>query len=103
VAGALLLGFGSWHVADGILSHWLLGIHRIKLDSPSPLAWDLSWFVVFGLLPIAIGRVLMRRRARRPGSPVAVARELRWDFYRHGALLVGGTALAAGCASWSGA
>jgi hypothetical protein len=34
---------------------------------------------------------------------VAVPRERRWDFYRHGALLVGGTALAAGCASWSGA
>jgi hypothetical protein len=32
---------------------------------------------------------------------VAVRRERRWDFYRHGALLVGGTALAAGCSSWS--
>jgi uncharacterized membrane protein len=166
LAGALLLGFGTWHAVDAILSHWLLGIHRIKLDSPSPLAWDLFWVAVFGLLPIVLGRRLVARPTRGPGSPaaavwllaaltgaagawslqepagqrfttvvfapgagpaqvfdaldatgarlvwsdramgvvvVAVPRERRWDFYRHGALLVGGTALAAGCASWSGA
>lgn len=166
LAGPLLIGFGYWHVVDSILSHWLLGIHRIKLDSPNPLAWDLFWFFVFGLGPILLGRLLLRRPPARPGSPLAalwlvglltggagawalqepagqrfttvvfapgstpaqvfdamdatgarlvwsdramgvvvvvVARERRWDFYRHGALLVGGTALAAGCAGWSGA
>lgn len=58
--GSLLLGFGLWHVADGVLSHWLLGIHRIKLDSPNPLMWDLIWFFVFGVLAMVAGWLLMR-------------------------------------------
>lgn len=60
--GASLIGAGTWHVADGILSHWVLGIHRIKLDSASPLAWDIGWFVAFGVLPILAGRSLQRGR-----------------------------------------
>lgn len=53
--GAVLVGFGLWHAVDAVLSHWLLGIHRIRIDSPNPLAWDLGWLVVFGLGPIAAG------------------------------------------------
>ena len=67
LAGALLLGFGIWHVVDGILSHWILGIHRIKLDSPSPLAWDLFWLALFGLLPLVVSRWLLARRSVGPG------------------------------------
>lgn len=52
LSGALLVGFGLWHIADGVLSHWLLGIHRIRLDSDNPLLWDLSWFAAFGLVPL---------------------------------------------------
>jgi len=58
--GDALLGFGLWHVLDAILSHWLLGIHRIRMDSPNPLAWDLLWFVVFGVLPLVAGLMLRR-------------------------------------------
>lgn len=57
---AALIGAGVWHVADGIVSHWVLGIHRIKLDSANPLAWDLGWFVAFGIIPIVAGRLLYR-------------------------------------------
>jgi hypothetical protein len=32
---------------------------------------------------------------------VAVADEARWRFYRHGALLVSGSGLPAGCYDWS--
>ena len=32
---------------------------------------------------------------------VAVAPERRWDFYRHGALLVSGAGVPAGCFNWS--
>lgn len=73
--GALLAGFGAWHVVDGILSHWLLGIHRIKLDSAVPLAWDLGWFLGFGLMPMLLGW----RLARWPGQsgpPPAIAAAL---------------------------
>lgn len=56
----LLIGFGLWHVIDGVLSHWVMGIHRIRMDSPNPLLWDLIWFVAFGVAPLASG-ALMRR------------------------------------------
>lgn len=49
--GMLATGFASWHLLDAVLSHWLLGIHRIRMDSAQPLAWDLGWLLIFGLLP----------------------------------------------------
>lgn len=163
--GALLVGFGAWHLVDALLSHWLLGIHRIRVDSSHPLLWDLAWLLVFGLAPLLAGWRLMRRggpalRASpaamlllsaatgaagawalvppagqgatatvvfHPGATphevfaaldavdgrlvwsdramgvvvVAVRQERRWELYRHGALLVGGTAVPAGCFGFS--
>lgn len=69
--GMVLAGFGAWHVVDALLSHWLLGIHRIRLDSPAPLAWDLGWMAGFGVVPILIGWRLLRRPGRG-GPPPAV-------------------------------
>ncbi|MDP2212845.1 DUF2243 domain-containing protein [Phenylobacterium sp.] len=60
LCGALLAGFGAWHVVDSVLSHWLIGIHRIRVDSANPLAWDLVWFIGFGLVPAALGWWLLR-------------------------------------------
>lgn len=64
----LLIGFGVWHVLDGILSHWTLGIHRIRMDVDNPLFWDLLWFFVFGVAFIAAGWFL-RRKATGGGGP----------------------------------
>lgn len=50
-----MIGFGSWHILDSVLSHWILGIHRIRMDVDNQLFWDLLWFVVFGLVPLALG------------------------------------------------
>lgn len=88
--GALLVGFGSWHVVDSVLSHWVLGIHRIKLDSPNPLLWDLIWFAAFGIVPLVGGWLLLRAK-RLPGlkAPNATA-----------AVLLAGL-VTAGLASWS--
>ena len=163
LGGALLIGFGLWHVLDSILSHWLLGIHRIKIDGESPLAWDLLWFSVFGIVPLLGSWLILRRGgpgigtfrgsavsiffvgalaaamgmwALQPPSAqpfttvvfrpdmgqqevvsalaatdarlvwsdslmgvvvISVAPERRWDFYRHGALLVTGSGLLADC------
>ncbi|OON60844.1 hypothetical protein B0920_18000 [Massilia sp. KIM] len=162
LAGALLVGFGVWHLIDAVLSHWLLGIHRIRIDSANPLAWDLAWLAAFGLVPLVAGWRLLRQGGPElrgsattmlllcaftggagawalrtpPGVPaqtatvvfqpgatprevlaaldavdgrlvwsdramgvvvVAVDEARRWELYRHGALLVSGTALAAGC------
>lgn len=52
---ATLIGFGVWHVIDAILSHWILGIHRIRMDAENVLLWDLAWFFVFGIAFIAAG------------------------------------------------
>jgi uncharacterized membrane protein len=61
LAADMLIGFGAWHMVDSIVSHWLLGIHRIRMDTDNPMFWDILWFVVFGLLFIAAGLALRRR------------------------------------------
>ncbi len=88
--GALTAGFGIWHMLDGVLSHWLLGIHRIKIDSEAPLLWDIGWFFVFGLLPALVGwYILNRDRGHGP-------------TWRHAtATLVGLTLLSAGSGGWA--
>jgi uncharacterized membrane protein len=68
--GNVLIGFGVWHIADSVLSHWVLGIHRIKLDSPNPLMWDLIWFAAFALTPLVIGLLLRRRGAGNGAMPM---------------------------------
>ncbi len=57
---AALIGFGSWHVVDAVVSHWLLGIHRIRMDAANPLFWDLLWLGLFGVLPLLAGLSLRR-------------------------------------------
>lgn len=55
------IGFGVWHVLDALLSHWLIGIHRIRMDVAHPLPWDVAWLVLFGVVPLVIGLRLRRR------------------------------------------
>jgi len=62
LAGAMLVGFGAWHAIDALLSHWLLGIHRIRIDSPNPLLWDLLWLAAFGIVPLVLGWRWLRRQ-----------------------------------------
>lgn len=71
--GNALIGFGVWHILDSVFSHWITGIHRIKIDSPNPLMWDLIWFFVFGLLPLFIGWWLRRRPESSGGGGRAAA------------------------------
>lgn len=70
----VLLGFGAWHVVDGVLSHWVLGIHRIRMDVADPLLWDVLWLVLFGLLPLIVGWWMRGRSggARLMSSPLAL-------------------------------
>ena len=68
LCGYALLGFGVWHIVDSVVSHWITGIHRIKIDSPSPLAWDLFWFIAFGIVPAWIAWRLLRRGASGSGG-----------------------------------
>ena len=74
--GAAAIGFGAWHLVDGILSHWLIGRHRIKMDSPTPLVWDLIWFVVFGIVPVVLGLRMLRDGHGGPGGGTRAAAAL---------------------------
>ncbi len=65
---SLAAGFGLWHVADAILSHGLLRIHRVRGDATHPLAWDLLWLAVFGIAPLLLAWWL-HRRAPPPAGP----------------------------------
>ncbi|MBP2301032.1 DUF2243 domain-containing protein [Azospirillum picis] len=66
IAGWALVGFGSWHILDALLSHWLLGIHRIRMDVENRLFWDLLWFAVFGIAVVAVGLWMVRRDRTGP-------------------------------------
>jgi uncharacterized membrane protein len=72
VAGGALLGFGSWNVVDVVGFHWLLGIHRIRVGVPDPLAYDLGWLAAFAL-PFLAGGWWILRRPGGPSGPVAAA------------------------------
>ncbi|GAB1583537.1 DUF2243 domain-containing protein [Phyllobacterium phragmitis] len=69
VLAVACFGFASWHLIDAVLSHWLLGIHRIRMDSPNPLLWDIGWLFVFGLVPALIGYGLLRNAGPASGPP----------------------------------
>nr|WP_145548337.1 DUF2243 domain-containing protein [Variovorax boronicumulans] len=86
LGSAALLGFGLWHVLDALFSHWLLGLHRVRMDVANPLVWDLGWLAAFGLVPLALA--LWWRR--RPPPPKA------GGAGRRGAAALGLAALLAG-------
>lgn len=71
----VLAGFGGWHVIDALLSHWLLGLHRIRQDAVQPLLWDIGWLAVFGLLPLAAAWRIGTRNGGEPppGSTTSAA------------------------------
>jgi uncharacterized membrane protein len=89
-SAVFLIGFGLWHVVDALLSHWLLGIHRIRMDVANPLLWDVGWLVVFGLLPLLAGwwwqqrAGQSRRRARCHCCWWALPQWLQWLPRCHG-------------------
>jgi uncharacterized membrane protein len=73
VLGWAVLGFAAWQFADVILVHWAIGLHRVRVDVPNPLLWDIGWLVVVGSLPLIAGLWLLRgqsqdatRRGHRP-------------------------------------
>jgi uncharacterized membrane protein len=86
-AGALLVGFGTWHIVDAVLSHWLLGIHRIRQGSENVLLWDLVWFALFGVLPVLIGL----RLGRGGGTPARI----------RPAVMLALSAMTAGSGAWA--
>jgi uncharacterized membrane protein len=91
LAAQTLIGFGLWHVVDSVLSHWLLGLHHIRMNVPDPLFWDLLWFFVFGIMFIAAGLMLLRQRTRSGAALYGMLAP--W--------LAALTVIAAGAAAWA--
>lgn len=69
--GMFLIGFGLWPVVDGIVFHWLLGLHHVRMSARSVLLWDLLFFTVGALIVAAgvglarVGRTIGRRSGGR--------------------------------------
>lgn len=70
MAGWASLGFGAWHLLDVVLNHWILAMHRARLDVENPLAWDMI-FVALGLAGLALGWLFLRRPGGGGGQAVA--------------------------------
>lgn len=68
LAGSALFGFGLWHLLDAVLSHWLLGLHRVRDAADIPLLWDIGWLAVFGLVPLWVGWRLLKKAADDGGD-----------------------------------
>jgi uncharacterized membrane protein len=60
LAGWMLLGWGLFNVAEGIVDHHLLGIHHVR-EGANQTAWDLA-FLAFGTLLLIGGWLLTRER-----------------------------------------
>jgi uncharacterized membrane protein len=87
-----LIGFGVWNILDAMLFHWILQLHRIRIESDSSLMWDLLWFFVFGVAFVAVGWMLKIRKATdkpsRPSRPGTLLMAIAIGVAGAGALAV---------------
>jgi uncharacterized membrane protein len=76
VAGGGLLGFGLWNMIDVGFFHWALGIHRIRVNVPDPMLYDVAWIVALGIVPLLVAWLLLRgygRALSKHGAGAALA------------------------------
>lgn len=71
LAATMLMGFGAFNLAEGIVDHLLLGLHHVNETVPREqwLAWDLG-FLAWGALMLLAGFALYRRGRARPDHDV---------------------------------
>ncbi|HZH26971.1 MAG TPA: DUF2243 domain-containing protein [Azospirillaceae bacterium] len=72
LAGWALAGFGAWHVVDGVLFHWVLGLHHIRMDPGAVAFWD-GVFLTLGVVTLAGGLMIARRHGPKGGGGRFVA------------------------------
>lgn len=69
LAGYALIGFAAWQILDVVVVHWVLGLHRVRMDAAAPWIWDLGWLIVFGVATGLWGwRLLARKGPSGPGA-----------------------------------
>ena len=71
LVGALLLGFGTFNLVEGLVDHQLLGVHHVR-PGPNQTAYDLG-FLLTGVLLLAAGAVLYRAGRRALDRRLATA------------------------------
>ena len=70
IVGTMLIGFGIFNVAEGIVDHHLLGIHHVNETVPREqwIYWDIG-FLIWGAAMLVIGWMLLRGgKAESPGE-----------------------------------
>jgi uncharacterized membrane protein len=66
LAGWMLVGWGSFNLAEGVVDHHVLGIHHVRTGD-NQTAWDVA-FLAFGALLAVGGWALARSGQRRAGD-----------------------------------
>ena len=66
MAGAVLVGFGTFNLVEGTVNHQLLGIHHVNETVPREqwLLWDVG-FLVAGAVMVGVGALLWTGARRR--------------------------------------
>jgi uncharacterized membrane protein len=59
----MLIGWGIFNLAEGLVNHQILGVHHLHDDLGAPLSWDVGFLVTGGLL-VLIGWMVQRSGAR---------------------------------------
>lgn len=82
-----IIGFGAWHIVDGVLFHWILGLHHIRMDVSNKLFWDILWFLIFGVFFLIAGFFLGKNNGEGKGSPRPIIRTIFLSFVFLSALI----------------
>lgn len=67
--GSALVGAGAFSLAEGVLAHYVLGLHHVRPDAANVAGWDAAHLGASLLLALAGWRLLvMAARVRATGS-----------------------------------
>jgi uncharacterized membrane protein len=69
LAGAMVMGWGIFNVVEGLLNHYILGIHHVR-PGPNEALYDAA-FLVLGAALTVLGWWISRSRARETATAAA--------------------------------
>jgi uncharacterized membrane protein len=69
--GAMLVGWGTFNLVEGIINHHILQIHHVR-SGPDAALWDIG-FLIWGALMLVGGWLMIRAHANR-SAPESMAR-----------------------------
>jgi uncharacterized membrane protein len=66
VAGAIMAGWGTFNIVENLVNHFILQIHHVReIGTQHVFAYDVGFFLLFGIVPTAAGWILLRRGMRQ--------------------------------------